>query len=321
MYTVVCVGAFHAKGMELLQSRPDLVTAHVLEDLRPEAVAAGVAGADAIIVRTSPLPRQTLALAPALRVVSRHGVGTDNIDVAYLSSRKIPMTIAVDSNLTSVAEHTMMMILALAKDALRCDLHTRQGNFHYRDKRTACDIDGKTALIMGFGRIGQRVAALCRAFGMRVLACDPYVKSSPVEGVTMVDDFRAHLGETSVLCLHLPSTPETMGLVGRAELAMLPQGALVINCARGGIVNEDDLCDALESGHLGGAGLDVFVEEPPAASHRLFGFGNVIVSPHNAALSEECAIRMATQAVQNVLDCLEGTLQPRVVVNRHELGL
>ena len=188
-------------------------------------------------------------------------------------------------------------------------------------RRTASDVAGKSALIMGFGRIGQRVGALCRALGLRVAAFDPYMERSPVEGVEMVKDFRAILPETDFLCLHLPSTPETRDLIGAGELALLKRGAFVLNCARGGIVDEDVLCDALESGHLGGAGLDVFAKEPPDTAHRLFRQEKVLLSPHNAALTEECAIRMATQAVQNVLDCLDGKLQPRVVMNRREIGM
>ena len=321
MYNVVCVGAFHQKGLELLASRPELFTFNVLTDLSAASIARGVTNADAIIVRTSPLPAETLALAPKLQIVSRHGVGTDNIDVAYLSARKIPVAIAIDSNVGSVAEHTLMMLLALAKDAIAGDKATRAGAFAWRDQRTASDIAGKTVLVLGFGRIGQRVAGLCRAFGMRVLAFDPYVKASPIPDVEMVRDFREHLPETDFLCLHLPSTPETVGMVGAAELAQLKRGAFVINCARGGIIDEDVLCDALESGQLGGAGLDVFAKEPPVVTDRLFKQKNVLLSPHNAALTEECAIRMATQAVQNVIDCLEGRLQPRVVINRREIGL
>ena len=243
------------------------------------------------------------------------------MDVAYLSSRKIPMAIAIDSNVGSVAEHTLMMLLALAKDAMAGDRATRSGDFAWRDRRTASDVAGKSALIMGFGRIGQRVGALCRALGLRVAAFDPYMERSPVEGVEMVKDFRAILPEIDFLCLHLPSTPETRDLIGAGELALLKRGAFVLNCARGGIVDEDVLCDALESGHLGGAGLDVFAKEPPDTAHRLFRQEKVLLSPHNAALTEECAIRMATQAVQNVLDCLDGKLQPRVVMNRREIGM
>ena len=135
MFKVVCVGAFHRKGIKLLESRPDLVTYEVLTDLSPENVARGVAGADAVVVRTTPLPRETLERADRLRIVSRHGVGTDNVDVAYLSSRKIPMAIAIDSNVGSVAEHTLMMLLALAKDAMAGDRATRSGDFAWRDRR------------------------------------------------------------------------------------------------------------------------------------------------------------------------------------------
>ena len=232
MFKVVCVGAFHRKGIKLLESRPDLVTYEVLTDLSPENVARGVAGADAVVVRTTPLPRETLERADRLRIVSRHGVGTDNVDVAYLSSRKIPMAIAIDSNVGSVAEHTLMMLLALAKDAMAGDRATRSGDFAWRDRRTASDVAGKSALIMGFGRIGQRVGALCRALGLRVAAFDPYMERSPVEGVEMVKDFRAILPETDFLCLHLPSTPETRDLIGAGELALLKRGAFVLNCAR-----------------------------------------------------------------------------------------
>lgn len=231
MFKVVCVGAFHRKGIKLLESRPDLVTYEVLTDLSPENVARGVAGADAVVVRTTPLPRETLERADRLRIVSRHGVGTDNVDVAYLSSRKIPMAIAIDSNVGSVAEHTLMMLLALAKDAMAGDRATRSGDFAWRDRRTASDVAGKSALIMGFGRIGQRVGALCRALGLRVAAFDPYMERSPVEGVEMVKDFRAILPETDFLCLHLPSTPETRDLIGAGELA-LPNGEPSCSTAR-----------------------------------------------------------------------------------------
>lgn len=321
MDNVVLLGAYHPKGMELIASRPDLFTFTQETDTSPEAIAKAVTGADAIVVRTQLLPREILALAPKLKIVSRHGVGTDNIDVAYLSERKIPMALAVDSNMVSVAEHTMMMILALAKDALRCHNETRAGNYEWRDRRTAMDIAETTVLIMGFGRIGRRVAELCLAFGMKVLAYDPYIAESPVPGVTMVQDFRSCLGTVDFLSMHLPSTPETRAMFGAKELGMLKQGAIIVNCARGGVIDEELLCDALESGHLGGVGLDVFAKEPPVVTDRLFRQEKVIFSPHNAALTDACAMRMSTQAIQNVIDCLDGKLQPRVVQNRREIGL
>jgi D-3-phosphoglycerate dehydrogenase len=306
--------------MKVFHARPDIAVS-VVQDLSPEGIAQGVTDVDAITIRTQRLPKETLALAPALRVVSRHGVGYDNIDVAYLSSRKIPMAIAVDANYTAVGEHTLMMMLCLAKNVEAGDRAVRDGNFDWRNKATLTDLRDKHVLILGLGRIGQCVAALCQAFGMRVAAYDPYVPEDAAPGVNMVKDWKTLLPTVDFLSLHLPSTQDTVGMVGKKELAAMKQTAFVINCARGGIVDEDALAEALETGSIRGAGLDVFLDEPPDHTHALFSQKRCIFSPHNAALTAECAIRMATQCAQNVLDCLDGKLQPRVVVNRKEIGL
>jgi D-3-phosphoglycerate dehydrogenase len=320
MYKVVIVDTFHEAGLQLLRNHPDLLEMSIITDLSAESIAKGVTGAGAITIRNASLPGEILALAPDLKIVSRHGVGVDKIDIAHLSARGIPLAIAADANVDSVAEHTMMMMLAAAKELKAGDRAVRNGDFSWRNRLLASDVMGKTALIMGFGRIGQKVARLCRAFDMRVLAYDPYVKSSPVPQVTMVTDYRAVLPETDFLCLHLPATSETTGMFGKTTLAALKKGAVLINCARGGIVSEDDLEEALANGRLKAACLDVFSPEPPDASHPLLSRDNALLSPHNAALTQECAVRMATQCAQNVIDCLEGKLDPRVVFNRKELG-
>ena len=320
MFKVAVVGPIHEEGMKLFRARPD-VEAVVLEDLSPEGIAKGVTNVDAINIRTQLLPKEALALAPNLRIVSRHGVGFDNVDVAYLSSRKIPMAIAADANYTAVAEHTLMMMLCVIKDAFAGDEATRTGNFAWRNLSTLSDLLGKHVLIMGFGRIGQQVAKLCLAFGMKVSAYDPFITTSPIEGVEMIKDYKALLPQIDVLSLHLPSMPETVGMIGTAELASMKKSAIVVNAARGGLVNEDALADALSKGIIRGAGMDVFLNEPPDHTHPLFSQKRCIFSPHNAALTAECTIRMATQSAQNILDCLDGKLQPRVVVNRKELGL
>ncbi|MCL2123574.1 MAG: hydroxyacid dehydrogenase, partial [Desulfovibrionaceae bacterium] len=305
MYTVAVVGPIHEEGMKLFHARSD-IQASVLQDLSPEGIAKGVTGVDAITIRTQRLPKETLALAPGLRVVSRHGVGYDNVDVAYLSSRKIPMAIAVDANYTAVAEHTLMMMLCLAKDAEAGDRAVRNGDFNWRNKGTLTDLTGKHVLILGFGRIGRRVAALCRAFDMHVSAYDPYVAESSLPGVDMVKDWKALLPAVDFLSLHLPSIPETLGMIGNNELAAMKNSVFIINCARGGIIDEDALAEALGKGNIRGAGIDVFQNEPHDHTHPLFSQKRCIFSPHNAALSVECAIRMATQCAQNVLDCLDG---------------
>ena len=320
MFKVAVVGPIHEEGMKLFHERPD-IEATVARDLSPEGIAAAVTGADAISIRTQLLPKEVLALAPGLRIVSRHGVGYDNVDVAYLSSRKIPMAIAADANYTAVGEHTLMMMLALAKDAETGDAATRNGDFAWRNKGTLTELLDKRVLILGFGRIGQRVAVLCRAFGMRVFAYDPFVAQSPVPDVEMVSDWRSMLPSIDYLSLHMPSMPETVGMIGAAELAAMKDTAFVVNCARGGLIDEDALARALSEGVIRGAGLDVFADEPNDPAHPLFKQKRCVFSPHNAALTAECAVRMATQCAQNILDCLDGKLQARVVVNRKEIGM
>jgi D-3-phosphoglycerate dehydrogenase len=320
MFKVAVVGPLHEEGMKLLRERSD-VEVTIVQNLSPEGVAEGVTGVDAITVRTQLLPKETLKLAPNLRIVSRHGVGYDNVDMAWLSSRKIPMAITVDANFTSVAEHTLMMMLVLAKDAVNGNEATLKGDFEWRGKGTLTDVLGKHVLIMGFGRIGRRVAELCRAFGMTVSAYDPFVAASPIPGVEMVVDWKAALPSADFLSLHLPSTPETVGMIGEKELAAMKNTAFVVNAARGGIINEDALAKALSGGVIRGAGLDVFLSEPHDPKHPLFAQKRCIFSPHNAGLTAECIIRVARQCAQNVLDCLDGRLQARVVVNGKEIGM
>ena len=320
MFKVAIVGPIHEEGMKLFRARKD-VDVNVLADLSAEGIAKGVTGVDAINIRTQVLTKEILSQAPNLRIVSRHGVGFDNVDVAYLSSRKIPMAITVDANYTAVAEHALMMMLTLAKDVFEGDKAVRAGDFAWRNKGTPSDLMGKHVLVAGLGRIGQRVAFLCQAFGMKVSAYDPFVAQSPLTGVEMVKDYRALLPQVDFLTLHMPSSPQTLGMIGKAELASMKKTAIVINCARGGLIDEDALAEALRTEAIGGAGLDVFLSEPHDHKHPLFSQKRCVFSPHNAALSKECTIRMAMQSAQNILDCLDGKLDPRVVVNRKEIGL
>ena len=320
MFKVAVVGPIHEEGMALFRERSN-INVTVLQDLSPEGIAKGITNVDAITIRTQLLPKEILELAPNLRIVSRHGVGYDNVDVAYLSSRKIPMALAVDANYTAVAEHTLMMMLVVAKDALQGQNAVKQGDFAWRNKGTLTDVLGKHVLIMGFGRIGQRVATLCQAFGMTVSAYDPFVTESPVPGVEMVKDWKALLPQIDFLSLHMPSMPETMGMIGAAELKIMKNTAIIVNCARGGLVDEDALAKALAEGTICGAGFDVFKDEPHDHTHPLFAQERCIFSPHNAALTVECTVRMAKQCAQNVIDCLDGKLQARAVVNSKAIGM
>jgi D-3-phosphoglycerate dehydrogenase len=320
MPKVLVILPFHEEGMKLLEARPD-VTYEVV-DGSLEALAEQIVDADGVTIRTTPLPGDVIARAGRLKVVSRHGVGYDNVDVPALSRRGIPLAIAADANATAVAEHTLYFMLALAKQGLRYDRATREGQWAVRNDLAAVDLAGRRVLIMGFGRIGREVAKRCAAFGMAVMVYDPYVQANVIEAAgdyRSVPDFEAVLPETDVLSVHMPLGADSRGLIGKAELAALPAHAFVINAARGGIVDEAALHDALTSGQIAGAALDVFDEEPPPSDHPLFALDNVILTPHSAGLSKEAAVRMAISTAKNVLAGIDGTLDPSMVVNREVL--
>jgi D-3-phosphoglycerate dehydrogenase len=317
---VLVVQPFHEDGMKLLEARADVSVEIV--DGALEELANKIADADGVTMRTSSLPAAVIERAERLKVVARHGVGYDNIDVDALTRRGVPLAIAADANATAVAEHTLFFMLALAKQGLRYDRATRAGGWEVRNSLEAVDLLGRRVLVMGFGRIGREVAKRCAAFGMQVMVYDPYVQANLIEAAgdwRSVPDFQAVLSETDVLTVHLPLGPDSRSLIGAAELAALPGHAFVINAARGGIVDETALHDALVSGKIAGAALDVFDQEPPPEDHPLFALENVILSPHSAGLSKEAAIRMAVSTARNVLAGIDGRLDPAMVINREVL--
>jgi D-3-phosphoglycerate dehydrogenase len=320
MPKVLVILPFHEDGLKLLEVRSDIT--YEVVDGSLEVLAEQIVDADGVTIRTTPLPGDVIERAARLKVVSRHGVGYDNIDVAALTRRGIPLAIAADANATAVAEHTLYFMLALAKQGLRYDRATREGRWAVRNSLEAVDLIGRRVLVMGFGRIGREVAKRCAAFGMAVMVYDPYVQANVIEAAgdyRSVPDFEAVLPETDVLTVHMPLGDDSRSLIGSAELAALPDHAFVINAARGGIVDEAALYDALTTGKIAGAGLDVFDQEPPPSDHPLFALPDVILSPHSAGLSKEAAIRMAISTARNVLAGIDGKLDPSMVVNREVL--
>ncbi|MGH6960143.1 MAG: NAD(P)-dependent oxidoreductase, partial [Dongiaceae bacterium] len=251
----------------------------------------------------------------------RHGVGYDNIDVATLDRRGIPLTLVGNVNALSVAEHALFMMLALAKRCVAYDRATRDGNWNIRDSFGATELFGKKLLLLGFGRIGREVTRRAQAFGMIVMAYDPFVRAEAMYAarVQPVTDLRAGLPDADFVSIHLPLTPETKGIINAEALATMKKSALVISTARGGIVDEAALASALKAGTIRGAGLDVFDAEPPPAHDALLKLDNVLLSPHSAGLTEECAMRMAEVSARNVLAGLDGKLDPDLVVNKQTL--
>ena len=321
MPRILIIGAFHADGMKLFEARPEIAL-EITDGSDQAELAERIKDADAVTIRTALLPAAVIGRAERLKVVSRHGVGYDNIDVEALTRRRIPLAIAADANATAVAEHTLYFMLALAKQGLAYDRATRENRWSVRNSLDAVDLLGRRVLVMGFGRIGREVARRCAAFGMQVSVYDPYVQANIIEqsgDYRSIPDFEAALPETDILTVHMPLGAESRSLIGANELAALPPHAFVINAARGGIIDEQALYDALTTGTIAGAALDVFDQEPPPEDHPLFALPNVILTPHSAGLSKEAAIRMAISTARNALAGLDGKLDPSMVVNREVL--
>ena len=267
----------------------------------------------ALIVRSETrVTADLLAAAPALRVVTRAGVGTDNIDVPAATERGIAVLNTPGPNAIAAAEHTLGLLLALLRHIPRADGSLKAGRWDRR-KFAGRELYHKTLGILGLGRIGREVAHRARAFGMEVLAYDPYVAPAVAESIgAHALPLEEVLARADVLTLHLPLLPETENLLGRRELALLKPGAYVVNCARGGLIDEAALAEALAGGRLAGAALDVFEREPPVDS-PLLGLDNVVLTPHLAASSVEAQLGVALAAAESTLAALKGELVENAV--------
>ncbi|QEN86512.1 hydroxyacid dehydrogenase [Labrys sp. KNU-23] len=316
---ILVAGKLHPSGITLLRSAAG-VTFDYVEEVSEASYAPLIAAADGLIIRTQPLSAATVAHAARLKIVSRHGVGYDAVDLASLNSKGIALSIVGDVNSISVAEHAMMLMLACAKQLLRADRSVREAGWAWRNRLEATELFGKRLLIMGFGRTGRQLAKLAAVFGMEVRAFDPYLQSLgwPEGAVACVSDLRAGLGWADAISVHVPRGERPA--IGAEELALMKPSAILVNTARGGIVDEAALLGALRTGRISAAGLDVFDDEPPLADHPLFGLDQVILTPHIAGLTAECAERMAISSVQNVLDFFSGSIDPALVVNREHLN-
>lgn len=287
------------------------------EALTEEALIEAVREVEGIAVRSAKLTPNVIAAAPELRAVARHGVGFDNVAVDALSARNIPLLLAINANAVSVAEHTMYMMLTLAKRGRLYDTAARASDFGFRNAPIAIDIAEKTLTIVGFGRIGTRLAPRALAFDMKVNVYDPYVDDEMIiaAGCTPVSDLQSVLPETLFLTVHCPLNAETRGIVGATELALLPADAFVINCARGGIVNESALAQALADERIAGAGVDVYETEPPSQNHPFLADQRMILSPHSAGVSVEAATRMSFETADNLLAALAGEVRVEALAN------
>ncbi|MBT3369470.1 MAG: hydroxyacid dehydrogenase [Rhodospirillaceae bacterium] len=304
----------------VFEGRDDIEVDHFTE-LGEDNIQQHIGNYDAVILGIAPLTPRLIEAADNLKIASRFGVGYDAVNVPALTKAGIPLSIAGIANSVTVAEHALFFMLALTKQALAYDRETRKGNWAIRFEEPAFDLAGRTVLIMGFGKIGRRLVNRCVAMEMNVLVHDPYVVQDGIRtaGATPIDDWRAILGEIDILSINCMKNEETTGMVNTAELAAMKKTAYVVNTARGGIVDEAALYEALKANSIAGAGIDPFVVEPATADTPLFELDNIIVSPHSAGVTKESVFRMGQIAAQNVIDCFDGKLDPANVINTEVL--
>ena len=320
MKRILIIQPLRPEGLEIFDARTD-VSYKVVTDFSEKNLVANVGDADAIAIRTAVITKPVLDAAPRLRVISRHGVGYDNIPVRECTVRGIAVTVVGGVNSISVAEHTWFLILAAARSAVELDAATRRGDFGIRERVTGVELNGRNLLIIGFGRIGKQVAARARAFGMKIFVFDPYLQGDLPKDVHLFASLESALREANVVTLHVPLTDETQRMLGEHELSLLPKGAIVVNASRGGLVDEDALLAAVKSRHLHGSGLDTFEMEPLPSDSPLLSEPRIVLSPHSAAMTETSLVAMSVVTAKNALAGLDGTLDPELVVNRSVLKM
>jgi D-3-phosphoglycerate dehydrogenase / 2-oxoglutarate reductase len=295
-------------GLDILRAASD-VDLDYRPGLKGDELLRAVAQSDALITRSgTAVTGELLRAGDRLRIIGRAGVGLDNVDVDACTARGILVINAPTANILSATEHTMAMLLALCRNIPEAHASVKRGEW-IRSKFMGIELSGKVLGVVGLGRIGTRVATRARAFGMRVIAYDPYIAPAVGEkvGAEMVS-LENLLAQADVITVHTPLTDETRGMIGAREISRMKDGVILVNCARGGIYEEGALAEALAGGKVAGAAIDVFEDEPPARDHPLLNAKNVIVSPHIGANTIEAQDRVAVQTAEMVVDALRGSI-------------
>ena len=315
---ILVTESFSAKGRALLTARDDV---EMIEFPNMISAADFYAPVHGVALGATRFGEPELLAAGDMKVVTRIGVGFDAVDVPALSKHKVPLMVAGTANSPSVAEQALFMMLTLAKRANEMHAMVRDGTWGSRLGVLPFDLYGKTVLIIGFGRIGTRTAKRCQAMEMQVLVYDPYKPAADITaaGCEPVADLDAALPRADFVSIHCPKTPETIGLFNAARLRLMKPTAYLINTARGGLIDEAALYDALSSRRLAGAGLDVFEQEPPPVGHALHALPNVIMAPHVAGVTREAVDRMSEQTARNILSVLDGDPIRQNVINQDVL--
>ena len=318
---VLIVGRMPQAGIDALKKRDD-VDYEILADDRVASLHPKLKDAHAVTLGGTAFRQAELDAAPGMMVVARLGVGFDAVEIPALNKRKIPLMTTGIANSVSVTEHAMYMLLASARLTKKHDRFVRQNAWGQRLSDLPADLAGKSILVVGMGRIGSRTVKRCVAFEMDVSVLDPNIAEAEIKkaGATKVTDLKAILPKVDFVSVHCPKATETVNMFNAETLALMKPDAFLVNTARGGIVNEEALYQALSAGKLRGAGLDVLDKEPPDPANKLFGLENVIFSPHMAGVTKEASDRMAVTAIENILSVFDGRPNAAHCVNKEVLA-
>ena len=298
---VAVLGKVDQKGLSFLRENEFNVIE--IENFEIQNLKEQLKDVDGILLRTTRLDKEILQHCNNLKIISRHGVGYDNVDLDFLNKNKIALGITSTSNAVSVAEHVLSFFIYLTKNLSLSDSLVKEGNFEKRSKLpNFFELYKKKVLIIGFGRIGKEVAKRCLGFDMEVYVYDPFLDNEIIiRNQCIPIEKNQGLAIADFITIHLPLNGDTKNFISQTELNLMKKNSILVNTSRGGIVNENDLCIALESKKIQGAGMDVFVSEPPESSHPFFKLDNILLTPHNAALTLECRERMSLEASQNIV--------------------
>jgi len=316
MYKIGIIQKIHDEGLNLLNANKNFEY-EIIDDVSEENLLKKIHLYDGVTLRVSKLSNNLLSKATKLKVISRHGVGYDNVDTSYLKSKNITLLITATANAIAVSEHVFYLMLTISKNFLNLDNEVRIGNFKTNmNKFETFELHNKEILIAGFGRIGKNLIKKCIGFDMIVKVYDPFVDAKVITdmGGEKVDNFDGALKTLDFLSVHMPLNNDTKDLINLKKMKTMKKSSVIINTARGGIVNETDLNEAVNENFIQGAGLDVFSNEPVNLDNPLLKNKKIILSPHTAALTNECKIRMGKEAAKNIIDFFEKNVNTNMLV-------
>ena len=316
MKNILIIQPIDKSGIEILENHPDY-NFEIIDGTDLEEIKKKISECDGISIRTAKLPAEVIRGTKNLKIISRHGVGYDNIDLEAAKEKNITISITATANAVAVAEHVMFMLLNISKRKDMYDKTVKSGRFNDRNKLPkTIELWNKNILIMGFGRIGKSLIKRCIGFEMNVYVYDPFVSKEEIEslGGKKIEDLKEGVKKMDALTLHMPLNEKTKNIINYDVLKNMKKNCIIINASRGGIINENDLNKSLNENKIFGAGLDVFDTEPPDNDNPLLKNDKTFLSPHTAAFTEECMVRMGKETIQNIIDFFDKKLEKSKIV-------